>query len=599
MKKLSVLLIAGIILFLGACVKQDFDKPPIGELPVGTVYTIAELRKMYVDSGAYQFPDTVDASVYATVTMDESSGNIYKSAYVQDAGGAVNLHFNQTGGVRVGDSIRVYLKGVILSEYHGMFQLDNVKNDSSIVILANERYIQPKTVTIAELNDGAYQAQLIRLDSVEFSQSELGKTWADPNNSANRQLEDCYDNQIVVRTSSYATFAADTLPDGKGDLVAIAGVYDETAQLYIRSLSEVNLTGERCGGGGGGGTINPVDEVNETFESAENYTDIAIEGWSNIIVAGDRTWQGKVYNTDKYAQATGYNSGLSDMECWLITPPVKNQNGDKKLNFKSAMAYWVHEAGHQPLTVLASTDFDGSNFETATWTELSPVLPDANGANYDWVESGEVSLADFTGNVAIAFKYKGSDTESTSIQLDNVVISANGGGGGQGVTSLDEDFSSLADYDPVSNIDGWGSFIINGSREWIAKSYNDNVYMQATSYNSNEENEMWMTTPKIDLDAMTNPKFSFDNAVAYWTHDGFEVYISTDFDGSNIESATWTKLDCTIAGEGNANYEWISSGTIDLSGYSGQAYIGFKYTGDGNAGLTASYQIDNVKLWDE
>ncbi len=599
MKKLSVLLIAGIILFLGACVKQDFDKPPIGELPVGTVYTIAELRKMYVDSGAYQFPDTVDASVYATVTMDESSGNIYKSAYVQDAGGAVNLHFNQTGGVRVGDSIRVYLKGVILSEYHGMFQLDNVKNDSSIVILANERYIQPKTVTIAELNDGAYQAQLIRLDSVEFSQSELGKTWADPNNSANRQLEDCYDNQIVVRTSSYATFAADTLPDGKGDLVAIAGVYDETAQLYIRSLSEVNLTGERCGGGGGGGTINPVDEVNETFESAENYTDIAIEGWSNIIVAGDRTWQGKVYNTDKYAQATGYNSGLSDMECWLITPPVKNQNGDKKLSFKSAMAYWVHEAGHQPLTVLASTDFDGSNFETATWTELSPVLPDANGANYDWVESGEVSLADFTGNVAIAFKYKGSDTESTSIQLDNVVISANGGGGGQGVTSLDEDFSSLADYDPVSNIDGWGSFIINGSREWIAKSYNDNVYMQATSYNSNEENEMWMTTPKIDLDAMTNPKFSFDNAVAYWTHDGFEVYISTDFDGSNIESATWTKLDCTIAGEGNANYEWISSGTIDLSGYSGQAYIGFKYTGDGNAGLTASYQIDNVKLWDE
>ena len=265
------------------------------------------------------------------------------------------------------------------------------------------------------------------------------------------------------------------------------------------------------------------------------------------------------------------------------------------------MAYWAHEAGHQPLTVLASTDFDGSNFETATWTELSPILPDGNGSNYDWVESGEVSLANFTGNVSIAFKYKGSDTESTSIQLDDVVVSANGGGGGgnEGVTSLDEDFSSLADYDPVSNIEGWGSFMITGSREWIAKSYNDNVYMQATSYNSNEENEMWITTPKIDLDGMTNPKFSFDNAVAYWTHDGFEVYISTDFDGSNIESATWTKLDCTIAGEGNANYEWISSGTIDLSGYSGQAYIGFKYTGDGNSGLTASYQIDNVKLWDE
>ena len=39
-----------------------------------------------------------------------------------------------------------------------------------------------------------------------------------------------------------------------------------------------------------------------------------------------------------------------------------------------------------------------------------------------FIESGNISLSGFAGNVAIAFKYKGSDTESTSIQIDDVVI---------------------------------------------------------------------------------------------------------------------------------------------------------------------------------
>lgn len=604
MKKLTILFFSGLILLLSACVKKNFDEPPISQLPVGTIYTISQLRQMYADSGAYQFHN--DASVYGVVTMDESSGNIYKSAYIQDAGDAVNLHLNQTGGLRVGDSIRVYLKEVILSEYKGMFQLDNVKNDSSIVILANQKYIEPKVVTISDLLAGQYQAQLIKLNNVQFAKSDLSKTWSDAGAATSRTLEDCNSNQVDVRTSNYANFASDTLPQGNGSLIAIAGTYSGAAQLLVRTAAEAIMDSTRCNGGGGGGggsVINPVDEINETFDAAENYTDIAIAGWSNIIVAGDRTWQGKVHNSDKYAQATGYNSGLSDMECWLITPPVKNQNGDKKLTFKSAMAYWTHTAGDTPLTILASTDFDGSNFNTATWTEITTAtLPNSNGSNYAWIESGEVSLANFVGNVAIAFKYKGSDSESTSIELDDVAISANGGGGGggnQGVTSIDEDFSSLAAYDPISNLDGWTSYVPIGTREWVAKEHTGEIYAQATSYNSKEKNEMWMFTPKINLDGMTHPKFVFDNACAYWTHDGLQVLISTDYDGNNPVDATWTPLNATIAGQGSSNYVFISSGVIDLSAYSGQAYIAFKYQGDDTNGETTSYQIDNVKLYDE
>jgi hypothetical protein len=608
MKKLVLFFAASMLLFFSACVKQKFDTPPINNIPVGTIYTISQLRQMYADSGAFQF--NTDASVYGVVTMDESSGNIYKSAYIEDASDAVNLHLKQSGGLRVGDSIRVYLKNVVLSDYSGMFQLDNVNNDSSVIILATGKNKKPKEVTMEDLLANKFQAQLVKLNNVQFSEPDTGKLFANPGTSAtNRKLEDCQGNQVDVRTSSYATFASAKVPDKRGSVVAIVGTFNGSPQLYLRSLSEVVMDSTRCetGGGGGGNPVAAVDSVHENFDNAENYTDIAIDGWSNIKVAGDRAWQGKIHNTDKYAQASGYNSGLSDMETWLITPPVKNSNGDKVLTFKSAMAYWTHTGNDKPLTVLASTDFDGTNFATATWTELSPTLPDANGANYAWVESGNISLANFKGNVAIAFKYKGSDTESTSIELDDIVISKGNGGGGGGnpsstVTSLDVDFSNQTNNSDIA-LDGWLNVATIGGRLWRAKEYpaeSGEIYAQGTAYKSQEENECWLVTPKIDLDAMTNPTLNFDTEKAFWSHTSdkpFKLMVSSDFDGTNINAATWTEITATVAGESDKDNTWINSGDIDLSSYSGKIYIAFVYYGDDTKGETTSYRIDNIKLF--
>ena len=602
MKKLVLFFALLTLLFFSACVKQKFDKPPISSIPVGTVYTISQLRQMYADSGAYQF--NTDASVYAVVTMDETSGNIYKSAFVQDDSDAVNLHLQQTGGLRIGDSIRIYLKGVVLSDYGGMFQLDNVNNDSSIIILATNHHIRPKKVTIEDLIAMKYKEQLIKLENVQFAETDTGKRYAEPDKATNRKLEDCQGNQVDVRTSNYATFAPLKVPDKRGSLVAIAGSFRGAPQLMLRSASEVVMDSARCETGGGGNPIAAVDSIHETFDSAENNTDIAIKGWTNIKVAGNRAWQGKVFKTDKYAQASGYKSGLSDMETWLITPPVKNSNGDMVLTFKSAMAFWKHTGNDQPLTVLASTDYDGTNFATATWTKLSPTLPDANGTNYAWVESGKVSLANFKGNVAIAFKYKGSDTESTSIELDDVVIHKSSGGGGTpgAVTSFDITFSDQTAEKDIS-IPGWKNVATAGSRLWRAKEYpsgSGSLYAQGTAYKSKEENMCWLITPPIDLDAMTNPTLSFDTEKAYWNHTSdkpFEVLVSTDFDGTNVTSATWTALNVKVAGQNDADNTWIHSGDVGLSSYSGKIYIAFRYYGDDTKGETTSYRIDNLKLF--
>ncbi|NOX85763.1 MAG: hypothetical protein GXO86_07340, partial [Chlorobi bacterium] len=458
MKKiLSITLLGllGVMIYITGCVKKDFDIPPIGSLPVGKIYTVEDLRQMYSDSGSFMI--SYDASCFCVVTMDESSGNLYKSAYIEDNSGAANLHLDNSGGLRVGDSIRLYLKGVVLNEYNGLFQLDQVNNDSNIVIVANQCYMQPKPVTIKDLTTGNYQSQLIRLEDVQFIEQDLGFNWADEGQPGNRTLEDCDGNSVLVRTSDYANFAGLPLPQGNGSFTAIASEYGGTVQLIVRTLSEIKLDGDRCGGGGGGEPIPPVDEVREEFNDVTDYENIDLPGWTNVVVAGTRYWQGKSFDVNKYAQATGYNSGLDDMETWLITPPVINTAGDKILSFKSAIAYWSHQGGNVPLTVMASTDYDGTNFETATWTELTPNLPDENSGNYDWIESGDVSLSGFVGNVAVAFKYKGSDTESTSSQIDDVMITNEGGGGGEPippVPSIAEHFDNVEDYKNVE-IEGW------------------------------------------------------------------------------------------------------------------------------------------------
>ncbi|MCK4361459.1 MAG: hypothetical protein KAV70_06915, partial [Bacteroidales bacterium] len=127
-KLAAISVLFGVASCFTSCVKQDFDEPPMYKIPIGKVLTIAEVRQIYYDSSNYTFKE--DYSVYAIVTMDGSSGNIYKSAYVQDATGAINLHLKEPGGLRVGDSIRVYLKNCIVSDYSELIQIDNVQNDS-------------------------------------------------------------------------------------------------------------------------------------------------------------------------------------------------------------------------------------------------------------------------------------------------------------------------------------------------------------------------------------------------------------------------------------------------------------------------------------
>lgn len=246
--KLFVLLIAGTILMNG-CVDKDFDAPDPLDIPIGEVHTIAELRQMFAAGGNQPIKFTEDVTVFGVITMDATSGNIFRSAFLQDETAAINLRLMSPGGLYQGDSLRLNLKGTTLGAFENMLQIDSVHVGNSIKKLATKVNVEPAVVNINTLlSDPGYQAKLVKLENVEFHNNELGQTFADPDNliAHNRILRDCDGNQIIVRTSGYANFAGASIPEGNGSIVAVLAQFRDDRQLFIRTIDEVILDGERC-----------------------------------------------------------------------------------------------------------------------------------------------------------------------------------------------------------------------------------------------------------------------------------------------------------------------------------------------------------------
>ena len=166
----------------------------------------------------------------------------------------------------------------------------------------------------------------------------------------------------------------------------------------------------------------PVETITQDFSSFANNAEVLISGWQNIAQEGDRNWQAKYYSGNTYAQATGYNSNLPSMVTWLITRPVTIST-QKVLSFETAKAYWEHATGSKPFEVFYSTNYTGRNLLTATWVPVSCTLAIQGDPDHTFISSGNISLPVEAGKTCvIAFRYTGSDTESTSYRIDNITV---------------------------------------------------------------------------------------------------------------------------------------------------------------------------------
>ena len=140
---------------------------------------------------------------------------------------------------------------------------------------------------------------------------------------------------------------------------------------------------------------------------------------------GDQSWHQATYQGTTYVQMNGYADGASHQnEDWLIAYVEISPNmvfNEIWLEFSTAMKY-----EGAPLHVAISSDYDGNsdpnNFE---WEDITDAFDYSTG-NYEWVESGEVDIAELIPNYPIsfyvAFIYTSSDEIAASWEVDGVKV---------------------------------------------------------------------------------------------------------------------------------------------------------------------------------
>jgi hypothetical protein len=153
------------------------------------------------------------------------------------------------------------------------------------------------------------------------------------------------------------------------------------------------------------------------------------------------------------------------------------------------------------------------------------------------------------------------------------------------------------------NLAGWANIVQTGSLYWQGSVYSGNGCAEyAISGTKVASNVGWLISPKIDLDAHTGEILTFRAAQHHLDVDSslnaLDVFISNNFDGVNILSATWIPLKANLPTQATPWYQFVGSGGIDLSSYKGKVNIGFRYTGSGKTlTLDGAFQIDDVQIY--
>ena len=179
---------------------------------------------------------------------------------------------------------------------------------------------------------------------------------------------------------------------------------------------------------------------------------------------------------------------------------------------------------------------------------------------------------------------------------------------------VDDDETAMPSYTPVKvsedffygvtntpvDIQGWTNYAEAGTFKWKKIYRSSKDYAEFNPFGSGEASNIgWLVTPKFNLEEGNDFILRFTSAQAYISsaQNKLEVLISNDYDGSNPTTATWTALPAAIPPISATYFEMMSSGEIDLSAFSGDVNIAFKYTGSGtNTSIDGLYQLDNIAV---
>lgn len=452
LRNISLPLIASLALF--AC-ERDYDAPLLTEPeytgPAANI-TISELRTQNA-AATENTPIiiTKDQVLKAVITGNDESGNIFKKIYLQDETGAIEMGVDQNSVYNyypVGQTVYIDLNGLSISVFGGEQQLghpegnlfrtpwEDFKKHVSKDKWENLDKIKPivlDDISIVNAAPNEYKFKLVQFTGVTFKNGGKG-IFAPETDYGEEYITDSHGNTIMIRTSSYANFAGNGLPEGKGNITGILGRYNGTWQLTLRTANDVSdFTGSNEEGGNEGGET-PSGEtktiLEETFASSQG--GFTIED-KQLPEGGTYVWKHDTFNDDSYMKASAFIGGSSKpSESWLVSPAIDlTQVTAATLTFDH-----THKFAGTPFENYLTLWITEAN--TENWKQLTI---DKYGTNNDYTfVTSTIDLSAYAGKtIKFAFKYVSDTTAAGTWEVKNVKVTATIGGstGGDGGTTIE------------------------------------------------------------------------------------------------------------------------------------------------------------------
>ena len=238
----------------------NMEEPRCNEILDGDLITIADLLDRLVIGEETDINS--QESIKGTVVSSDETGNFFKSIVIEDETAGITVLIDMGDYFRtypLGSVVYVKLGGLYISEFSGLPQLgyiqssQNVKRipeslvESIIIPTIETEILRPEPIMINAV-DRAMINNYVSLENVEFADNALGSTFANAQDrqSWNHTLKDCDGNEIIVRTSGYAEFADDILPDMNGTIEGVLQIFNDDYQLILNFKENINFDNSRC-----------------------------------------------------------------------------------------------------------------------------------------------------------------------------------------------------------------------------------------------------------------------------------------------------------------------------------------------------------------
>lgn len=307
MKYLKLALLALFAVFATtSCMDDDWKDPNSETSPYGNnsiqetnVVSIAKLKNTYGPKQKDEINDTVriadGTQIKGIVTGNDVEGNIYSQISIQDDSDKPGIIISVaqgglSGQLQIGQEVLINVGGLYYGTYRSQPQLGVAYHDSSkdqnypsrisradwqnrfkvigkpdaskikVQVFSTNPNTSKGELNVADLLDAdvayKYAGCLVTLKGVEFAMGD-GKTTLAPEDEGKtlgygvtRYFKgyDKTNKQIGIRTSCYADFAANLVPQGVVDVTGVlscyksSAKYNHTVQLALRRFSDIKAS---------------------------------------------------------------------------------------------------------------------------------------------------------------------------------------------------------------------------------------------------------------------------------------------------------------------------------------------------------------------